>query len=845
MYSEPGQHTNGPMTQKAVTDELYNATSLDVSYGGDYSWILGAISADTGKAISSSSYNHINIPVSGGMLVGIKANAERLTQYAFLKDNNFSYTSSPGTDISSHYCDGYNNVIAIDAGKSATFTIPEDCNYLYVLCGQTSGYVHAPESVVVFSSLKEDFLELSDELEQLQEKVDGIILKTINTSSLQSVKAFMTPTNGGTWYTSASTNKGKFIPVTAGEKYIITAAEQYSYFAFLTSNVYGSNNTPVTTFATDEYCHFERSGSVTNITAPSDAEYLFISVLNGTVDCTPIVQLQRDVSQELDNMQEKQDMLLSDVGEITYDLNVFPLQACLNAITYWAGSTNRSIFIPIRGSQVFRITANDSYPSIVSFHTSNVWSTANSTRTINNYAHGEYTRHDLAKGCTHILISPSDAKYMCVYIKSDDSNIYTPDEIVKLDVSNTSVITQKLEASKLASINACRNAHVVSQSKYIYTFAIDSLILKDNEFIVNYNASETDTDADTIAEVVNADHCLDKVSILNFSTVNGSEPSYTIEKTDSTVIQGFVGWTARVLVNNNICVLGVCRQTNKNPFYVYAILEGDEESFVYKECKLKYTPTGGSQTTVDFTVNNYRQMLVDCGFASSYLASQGEAADNCNLCYENGIYYIFTATSPSSALPLMCLKSTDLETWEVVGVVLSNNMRINEVSAVVKNGIGYIMYRTTTDWSRACFAIYDIANNTLINSGVFHDAVESRADVFTFEGDVYLAYNVLPSTYKSTTSLVRPDQGGRNEINVYKVVDNNPIFFRRICNPTGLNYFRFQETPVYVDSMNTWWNQGAIYLAYSEDRRHLYRRQFANISIADVTAVFADFGRVF
>ena len=37
---------------------------------------------------------------------------------------------------------------------------------------------------------------------------------------------------------------------------------------------------------------------------------------------------------------------------------------------------------------------------------------------------------------------------------------------------------------------------------------------------------------------------------------------------------------------------------------------------------------------------------------------------------------------------------------------------------------------------------------------------------------------------------------------------------------------------------------GAIYIAFSEDRRHLYRRQIAQVSFADVTALFADNGRI-
>lgn len=55
-----------------------------------------------------------------------------------------------------------------------------------------------------------------------------------------------------------------------------------------------------------------------------------------------------------------------------------------------------------------------------------------------------------------------------------------------------------------------------------------------------------------------------------------------------------------------------------------------------------------------------------------------------------------------------------------------------------------------------------------------------------------------------------------------------------------------ETPPMYAESSSAgpMYAQGAIYLAFSEDRRHLYRRQIAQVSFADVTALFADNGRI-
>ena len=65
MYSETGQNTNGPMTQKAVTDALGNIAASDVSYNNaDSSLALGNVQEAldiTADIVSSEKTTHSEI----------------------------------------------------------------------------------------------------------------------------------------------------------------------------------------------------------------------------------------------------------------------------------------------------------------------------------------------------------------------------------------------------------------------------------------------------------------------------------------------------------------------------------------------------------------------------------------------------------------------------------------------------------------------------------------------------------------------------------------------------------------------------------------------------------------
>jgi hypothetical protein len=266
----------------------------------------------------------------------------------------------------------------------------------------------------------------------------------------------------------------------------------------------------------------------------------------------------------------------------------------------------------------------------------------------------------------------------------------------------------------------------------------------------------------------------------------------------------------------------------------------------WTSCLLSY-----NGNTVDFTVNNYYQMLIDLGYIPSYSTLREDYVNNINLHYnkEEGVYYAVLCNSVANnrSYPLMLMQSADLATW-TPRAYLGKTIDAGEIAAIYKNGIAYVVYRRISN-NGIWYVVYDVTNDTELSSGKFPVSKEllTKPDCFEFDNNIYMACNIDPSVYGDLLYYDSYYKDARQEIAIYKVVNGVPKFFRRVNNPTGLNYYSFMETPpMYATQSSTtpMYAQGAIYVAFSEDRRHLFRRQFAQVSFADVTALFADFSRI-
>ena len=396
-----------------------------------------------------------------------------------------------------------------------------------------------------------------------------------------------------------------------------------------------------------------------------------------------------------------------------------------------------------------------------------------------------------------------------------------------VDVNDTTIAK---DSSFIDATRIMQNATLLSSYDYIYAFGISKMVIIGNKAYVNFGANKNKLDGDVVNN--NNEYCCSEVNLHDMS-VNSLKPIVASKKyadgsdAPANSIIGYQTYTPTA--NGQIATFALMRFNNNNPYYCYAFVNPSEQIYKFTTCKLQYFDTQGHEHYVDYTINNYRQMLVDLHFVNDYTASTSDAYDNINLHYnkDNGKYYAVVATSNSkSYLPIVIMQSTDLRKWSPY-INIGSTYGANEISAVVKDGKINICYRTYKNGMR--WLIYDITNKRILSEGRFDECrnVLSKPDTFIFGKDIYMAVNVYPSIYGN--QLNHDPYTVRQEINIYKIVNNKPEFFRKVYNPDGINYFSFQES-----------TNGRIYLAFSEDRRHLYRRLFSNVSLVDATEFFKE-----
>lgn len=179
MYNETGQNTNGPMTQKSVTDALGNIAASGVSYDNsqsglgaenvqvaldelgqrdiivnstnivnDYTDKRGFMSTSGGNVVWVSNNNnrkHRAIPVYGDGYLKVTASSSHRATVAFATSSYTTPTSSSqGTIVP--LC-ANTGLYSIDNGKTAILSIPNDCAYILVNITSDNTTFLTPESI--------------------------------------------------------------------------------------------------------------------------------------------------------------------------------------------------------------------------------------------------------------------------------------------------------------------------------------------------------------------------------------------------------------------------------------------------------------------------------------------------------------------------------------------------------------------------------------------------------------------------------------------------------------------------------------------------------------------------
>lgn len=253
---------------------------------------------------------------------------------------------------------------------------------------------------------------------------------TFDLSQFEEVNAWIS--SQGKWSTS---HKGIFVPVVGGKKYRIVAnALNFSTYAFVVSNVVGTDGSEVTTFAgTATAVTTLNAGEADEITAPLDASYLFVGKSSSGTDRTPqeIVELNKKFLADIwENANfaptENSDELVKSGGVYQSIINstektttneidltqYAAIRAIIAGDGRWSTSSSYIYYgkiIPIKSLRQYKITGNKVRTSYYAFLTSNTYSH-------NANAMFAYLcqRENLSTGSVVIATAPADAKYLWI-----------------------------------------------------------------------------------------------------------------------------------------------------------------------------------------------------------------------------------------------------------------------------------------------------------------------------------------------------------------------------------------------------------------------------------------------
>ena len=274
-----GQSTSSVMSQKAVTDEIYNSGYVDTD-NVDFSTLTDELWTIDGNGkwqhmtaqFGASSYI---IPVTGGHKVYIKAASGYNAIYSLLTSVANMQHNNPVLA-----CSGYDARYVMDIGAETTLITPDDCNYLVV-----RGKTLTPAILNIAPSVKDELLSPQDVEDMINDDID-VGSEIVDLSSLEAFNVAMN--NSHVWNSGIANTFSIFIPVREYKKIKIVANdEQPAIYAMLINNSH-PNNSSVTNFATGWTNRYvQEAGTTREIDVPDDAQYLWYFKESASGDLLP------------------------------------------------------------------------------------------------------------------------------------------------------------------------------------------------------------------------------------------------------------------------------------------------------------------------------------------------------------------------------------------------------------------------------------------------------------------------------------------------------------------------------------------------------------------------------
>ena len=644
------------------------------------------------------------------------------------------------------------------------------------------------------------------------------------------------------WYASTGNNSNRrciLIQVTPNGKYRLRNTSGVS------SNYAVLKNNTITVGASVQYatgCTRESTDGTVDIDIPSDGNYLYLLTHTDSASITwEVAEAESIYAQSTGNdaykaiSQKAFTDALSNIGTSTYgivDLSQYPdTTAAIGTITWLNTDDRKGKFIPVNAGDCFRITCDyDVEATTYAFLKTDEWA---KNQTI-QFAYRE-SRHTLLKGETNLLKAPYDAKYLFI------STFITTDRTPIVERINASEYESLISQSRLFS-RVLAEGKVVSDPEYLYAFFPFALYINNHVKAV-FAGNKTTTDGDATVntnKIVLADY-----DIMTGQLTNTEMPAFTaFQDSEGNALSGVTRAYNNCVYTqygNDIGMFGAAGDgTNAGYSYCY------KQSFdgtVYTRCHLV---SGNSE--VEFTGDNYRQMLADMGWTSSKVSITKPSVD-CTAIYHTGSkYYVvmcgFTVRGENTELPLVLLESTDLATWTVVSRLGTSVHKASEIRCVVLNSKVYVVYRRIVNATNQAstgngygIGVYSLADGSALNEKIIYSYIQSLPIICHANGSVWFGFNETPYMSGKPSDVSYPY--GRQQMAIYKVRndDDSLLYQYSVESPTGINYPTL--ITVYGKKSSTIIsNIDRVYMAWSEDRRNLNYRQINNVCIANVTSVF-------
>lgn len=298
-----------------------------------------AWSAEMGKEIAGVIFSQIESPIDISLLVvqNCSLSSDKMWNYRNSLGKHIAIPTSEGKTyrikanngnwygwVTSAYAPPYANGVAVPyANQSdrtwtadATITAPEETAFL-ILCTQDGSGNNTTWEVTGGIPTTDKFTAMQEEIDAINEKIDTTVTNEIDLDDITSQKGTL---GNGTWYTTKGYHKAIKVKQGASYKLLITASGLAGgYYGWLTDDY----SIPVVSGATIPFASngsrlWLNSLTVKNVTPPEDAEWLVISVVDGsgndvtwdniieTYDNTPDFDKINQRMEELDGVSKGQ-----------------------------------------------------------------------------------------------------------------------------------------------------------------------------------------------------------------------------------------------------------------------------------------------------------------------------------------------------------------------------------------------------------------------------------------------------------------------------------------------------------------------------------------------------------